>query len=438
MLYFTLSLLLNSESPALLSALLFAVHPVQAETVAWVSQRSNLISFFFFLLALYLWMKESRAPSVACYALALLGKEMAITLPLVLILYDVYRGKGTRKRIKYYMSFFITAVLYLILRTAVLGRISGQDAWAGGSIYTAMLTAFKAALFYARLLVLPAGLCVDPDFLPARSLFEPGVIASVLFVMAAILGGMALFRKGRRAEGFFIMWFFATLLPVSNIVPLKDVLVAERFLYFPAVGFCALASLLLLSVSKKGAIPAIAILLVFCGYRTINRNGDWKNSLTIWNATVKSNPHSSRARNNLGVAFGRNGNYGEAVESFRQAILLKPDYAEAYYNLGLCYGKSGRYEEEIAAYEKAILFKPDYHEAYNNTAMAQVGLGLYEEALSSFERAVAINPEDAAVRYNMGMLYVRLGNEKAASEQYGILKNLDKDMASSLLKSLGR
>ena len=251
MLYFLLNLILEDERRALFATLLFSLHPVQVESVAWVTQRSNLISLFFFLLAFYMWIKNSSMGSLVCFSLALLGKEMAITLPMIIILYDMCRGSDLRKRAKYYIPFFIADIIYLILRTAVLGRIGGQDAWAGGSAYAAGLTALKAALFYVRLLLLPVNLCAAyHDFSPAVSLSEPGMLGSCAFIIAVLSIGVLLLRE-KRKESFFILWFFVTLFPVSNIVPLQQVIVAERFLYFPSIGFCVLLSLMVFSLSKK-------------------------------------------------------------------------------------------------------------------------------------------------------------------------------------------
>jgi len=132
--------------------------------------------------------------------MALLGKEMAVTLPLILLLYDVFWRRHCKW--KRYLPFFVVAVLYVALRTAVLGRISGQDAYAGGSIYTAILTAVKASLFYAKLLVFPVKLCIDHKFSPAISFFDPAVMGAIIFVIAAIWVAIFLFGKGRGKKDF--------------------------------------------------------------------------------------------------------------------------------------------------------------------------------------------------------------------------------------------
>ena len=396
LLYFTLNAMLKNGLVSLVSSLLFAVHPVQTESVAWVSQRSNLISLFFFLLAFYLWIKDSSAGSLLCYALALAGKEVAITLPMIIILHDMYMRKAARGRIRYYMPFFIVSVLYLILRTAVLGRISGQDMWAGGSICTAVMTGLKTVPFYVRMLLLPFGLCVDHKFTPAKSLLEPVVILSLLFVIAAILVGVLLARK-RREEGFFIIWGLVTLLPVSNIVPMQGVVVADRFLYFPSIGFCALLSMLIMRTKKSRGILA-AGLAIFYGCLAVSRNMEWRDDARLWTVTVKQNPGSERAHFNLGIACAHSGRYLEAIESLTRAIAINPAYQQAYYNLGVAYADLGRYDEAVWALNEALYLKPG----------------------------------DWPARYNLGWTYVKTGRKDSALEQYAILKNRDENLAREL------
>jgi len=436
MLYFTLSLVLKDKSASLLSALLFAVHPAQAESVSWVSQRSNLISLFFFLLALYLWIKESRAPSVACYALALLGKEMAITLPVILILYDVYfpRKDGSdRVGVKRtsYLPFFGAAILYLILRTVVLGRLGGQERFIGGSVYAALLTMAKSALFYARLLLLPVGLCADHGFVPAGSVFEPAVALSLSAVSLALFSAVFLFGKNKAAF-FFILWFFVTLLPVSNLVPLQEIVVAERFLYFAAIGFCVLFSLALLSLPEKPARVFAAIVLIFYSCLTVKRNGEWKDEFSFCKATIRENAASQRAYTSLGVAYVERGDYEKGIECYREAIRINPGYAVAYCDLGVAFCKLAKPEEGIPFLKKAVALSPSYAIAYRNLGVAYTDAGYPEKGIECLEKALVLSPQDALAHYNLALVYSETGDGESALKHYDILKELDRNLADNL------
>jgi len=438
MLYLVLNHVLEDRTASFLGALLFTVHPVQTESVVWPAQTSNLISLFFFLLSFYLWLENFSAASLASFAFALLGKEIAITLPLILMLYDARTGPGIRKRIKSYAPFFAIAVLYVILRTTVVGRISGQDAYPGGSIYTAMLTTAKAVVLYIRLLFLPAGLCVDHRFVPVKSGAEGGAIGSLVFVIAVLCSGVVLFRK-RRRESFFIFWFFLTLLPVSNIIPLQNVLVAERFVYFPAAGFCGLISVLFIRICrneaggrvKNAAAVFMSFLIIFYGYLTMRRNSEWKDALTLWNATLKENPLSYRAYGDRGVAYERAGRYEEAVESYEEALRLEPGFFLTHANLGVVYFKSGRYNEAIECYKEALRLSPGYARAYFNLGVVYGKMGRYKEEIECYKEALRFCPADSDAHYNLGLAYVRDSRNGDAVESFKKAIRIRSDYAES-------
>jgi len=470
MLYLVIGLILKNNRAAFIAALLFAVHPVQTESVAWVSQLSTLISTFFLLGSLWMWIKLKESNklsdrnklylyfgSVASYFLAMLGKEMAITLPAILILYEFFfvtAKENVKIRIKEYIPFIIAGIFYVILRSAVLGRLSGQDAFAGGSIYTAFLTMIKAAGFYISLLIVPVRLCAARPFPPAVSLLAPQVLGSLLLMGMVLFAGVRLYKKSThltlskvdkeqqknnfslkqqnssaveasREISFFIFWFFITLLPVSNLIPLQDVIVAERFLYIPSIGFCAVAAIVawrLLSSSKDwlkvlSGCALSALLIYYCSY-TVKRNIDWKDELSFCTSTLKCNPSSYSAHNGLGLIYTQNNQYDKAVSEFLEAIKIKPDYFTAYYNLATAYEKFGFHDKALEVYESIKNTKYYSDEIMFGIAESYQNRGLTEEAVNKYNEVLKINPSHAKAHNNLGCLYLGMGRTAEAAAEF--------------------
>jgi len=423
MLYFTAKLMLGEPGTALLATLLFSLHPVQTESVAWVAQRSNLISLFFFLLSIYLWLyKPGRrilsVLSLLSFCLALLGKEMAISLPVILILYDVSHRKF--RGWKSYFPFFLASAYYIIIRTIVLGRLSGQNEFAGGSIYKAALTTANVLMYYVRLLVLPVRLCADYNFPSAPSLLDARLLISIVLLIALLCWGISLLSR-RKKEGFFILWFFATLLPVSNLVPMQKVVLAERFLYFPSIGFCILLAMLILRAGreKKTVLLFLSLLpMIFYASLTINRNRVWKDGLSLWSETVSRMPDNYRAFCNLGTAYTGRGRYDEAIESFRESIRLNSSYAEAYYNMGLVYMEQGKFEEAISFFRQALSIYPSYAEPSCNLGVVYGRCGRRDDAVAFLKEALRLNPDYVLAYYNLGLLCGKEGRYEESLEHF--------------------
>ncbi len=440
MLYFLAGLIFRNKALALMVSALFIVHPIQTETVAWVSQRSNLISSFFFLLSLFFWIKMRGkkedgsqdlkflyAGSLIAFVMALFGKEMAITLPVILILYDFFfldGMKGLKKRFKSYVPFICAGILYVLLRSIVLGRLSGQDEFVGGSVFTAVLTMLKATAFYAGLLLAPLGLCAEHGFLPAKSLFDVHVVGSAVLVLGLLVLAGRLFANSRKLS-FFIFWFFVTLLPVSNIIPLQDVIVAERFLYLPSIGFYAVLAVLAMRLynsnirwARKATVGFSMLLILVYGFLTVNRNVDWKNGFNLCSSTIKQNPASYRALNGLGLYYLNKGMHDKAIEKFEKVIDLRPTYAIAHNNLAMAYERSGSNEKAQEIYERIKDTEYYADEIMFNAAEAFHKRGMHEEAIAKYREVLKINPQHSKTHNNLGCIYLNTGREEEAVEEY--------------------
>lgn len=429
--YIMVFLILSNGFAAFAASLIFAIHPVQTEAVTWVSGRSNVLFLFFFLSSFIFHIRRKDAGMITNYgialiffALALLSKEMAIVLPLVLILYDMHYSdkKGLKYYIKHYSPFFLIALFYLMARYSVLGKISQKDAWWGGSMGSNFLTMLKALAGYVRLLILPFNLRVGYVVDVSKSLFDPDtLLAAIILSVLAVL----YFSFRRKKEfSFFMLWFFVCLIPVYNIVPFKAIM-AERFLYLPSIGYAALLGIMFANRRERfGANSAgravvtiiFIALAVFYGALTIARNMEWRNELVFCRKEVARSPDNAKFHYNLGLAYvseaekdpacGQTARsyYALAIKEFHEGIRLSPKFVEGYINLANVYNRVGLYDIAIGNFKKSIGIKEDYR-AYNNMAVAYYEKGDYERARKNCILALQLEPDHVNAIVNLGNAY---------------------------------
>jgi hypothetical protein len=408
---------------AFLVSLLFLVHPVQTEAVAWVSGRGNSM-FLLFLLVSVVWYRRWSSGAAArglsyglallFAALSLLSKEMAVILPGLLLVYDASLNRpggdeGWKRRFVAVVPFLALSCAYLVLRHLVLGETRQIGYWGGGP-GTALLTMIKGFVYYVRLMVVPAPLTVEYIMPIAKSLFQPSVFLCFLILSLILL--ICIFSYRRTPVVFFgIAWFFVSLLPVSNIVPLKAI-INERFLYLPSIGFCViLASPLLMgrAVTEKrlmhGMVGALLVTALLYTSLTFDRNRDWRDSLALWTASVNSSPSGPTSRYNLGVELYRRGRYDEAVEHLKIACALRKRYPFAHGALGNVYMAQGKYDHAIQEYEIGFKQAPDDDRFRENLAAAwsekgkrHVERGEVGMAVQSFLRVLSYEPDSAGAR----------------------------------------
>lgn len=342
--YWALILFSKDGQVPLLAAAIFAVHPLHTESVAWIKGRDDMLFALFYLLSFIMYLKYENITgwkgrfyllaSISLFMLSLFSKELAITLPLTIALYQVIF-----KRFKFsvLLPYFAISAMYMGLRTYVLGQVAQQEEYWGGSFLTTMLTMIKGVAQYVRLSFLPINQCADYLF-PVSTGIDSGVILSVFLLSACFI---FLFYRDRLA-----MWgglfFFVSLLPVLNIVPIK-IVIAERFLYLPLVGFCIVFTSTLYKIFTT--INSFRIIggVIICLFLTltIQRNYVWGNEYSLWSDTIKKSPGNPRAHYGLGMAYAYKGMMDEAVKEYKKSIELAPYYSYAFNALGLAYYKKG-------------------------------------------------------------------------------------------------
>ena len=408
---------------AVFASLFFALHPVQTEVVSWISGRSSVLFLFFYLSALILYIRGKILPSLALFAASLFSKEMAVTLPLLLIAYDAHFPKGvsvTRRAIKY-LPYFVLVAAFILIRALVLKRVS-QCGWWGDSPYYTFLCMAVSFLDYIKVLALPIGQCAFYITNIYTTVFHPKVLLGLVLLAISLLSVPIAFRKYRRAS-FFICWFFITILPVSNIVPLKA-FTAERFLYIPSIGFCVLLAMLL-NKQKKAVATALAVAIVVTySVLTMRRNEDWKDPVLLAKSIIKVSPQNSWAYTCLGSAYLGDEKYPDAEKALKKALALSRDYSSPMTALGFCYLKLEKYEDGIKVLSESLKLDPRNLETMNSLGVCYGSLKRYDEAIEQFEASIAIDPTYVNAYLNFGATYEFELKHKEAIEQYR--KALDK------------
>lgn len=442
--YLVVLSLVGNGIAALAAALIFAVHPVQVEAVTYISGRSNVLFLPFFLAAVIFHIQNRRTEAsrgiyynlcLASFFLSLMSKEMAIALPFVLITYDIYfyRRPGIRPYARYYIPFILVAVFYILARLSVLGVVAQRHTWWGGGLITHLFTVVSSLFTYLRLLISPVNLRLEYMF-SAPSMMRTQILL-ITAGLEAILLIIQLFRKDRIAS-FWFLWFFVTLIPVSNIVPFKAVL-AERFLYLPSIGFAALAGLIVSRFFERfrsqrllvGIFAgAFAAIIVFYGMMTIARNMEWHDEISLYSVEVHRSPENPRFHYNLGFAYVEEAKrtsqkdlakdyYARAIQEFKRALDINPCFQQAYINLGSVYSDLKLHDLAAHYFRKALAIAEDPI-AYTNLGVVYHHKMHYEKALRFYRRAIILKPDYAQAYVQMGNSYFLKGDYARAKKAW--------------------
>lgn len=348
----------------LTGALIFAVHPIHTEAVSWVSGRTDSLSFTFFVASFIFYLKYSKELEdknrirdivyiCVFYVLSLLTKEMAITLPVVIILYDLIVEKFSFRKIKenisIYFIFFIISVLYLITRWYILRDVPERDTYFyfyGKDFSTVFFSMLQTIPLYLRLIVYPVGLLYHySGYLPYVNTFmASGVIVSVTLI--ALITAISIYcYKKQSLITYSFLFFFITLLPVLNIVPTMN-FVAERFLYIPSISLSLILVFIFYRLDfnkyRSSALTVYFSIIAVFGILTIMRNGDWKNNDTLF-LSADDKP-GTVTYVNIGNIYANKGEYDVAERYYRKALDLRAETVLANDNLGKIFMVKGNFD----------------------------------------------------------------------------------------------
>ena len=430
-------LVLQNRRRALIASLLFACHPVLTEVVNCIAWNDDLLTTFFFLLALIFYVRtrsdnlvsgiRSYSLSLLLFALGLLSKEMAITLPAVILFYDlVYRNTSrdtanfkdllriVRKRIPVYAGYMAISLLFLYLRFFILYSPQQFHQTSAGSLLERIIYLPGHIFSFIRLTLFPVDLNADHLYSHPTSFFDVWNLAGLVVVLTLIGFALVIYRYSRSIF-FGIGWFFITLVPVYNLFEIYHPL-AERYLYLPVIGFCIVVPEAVHTAAKKYFsrpstvkvaiwIPLVVILGLYSA-ATITRNPVWQSNYTLWSETVQKSPDSLTARGGLGMAYLAKGMLNEAAEQFEIAIKLYPGDHKSYYNLGLVYHQKGDLDNAREHFSRSATLNPVSVKAHFNLATIYLQQRAWDPAIRHYDKVIELDPTMAMAHYNLGMAYV--------------------------------
>ncbi len=430
---------------ALLAAGIFLLHPLQTQAVTYVIQRAESMAGMFYLGALLFYVRarlaSTRHASTGYYAIMLLcavaaafSKETAVTLPVTIVMYEIFFFKTRIKQLLRSKFILLALVPTLIIVVYKLGPLLGKNFYYDYdpnmhlSRKQYFLTQLSVLVTYLRLFLWPANQNLDWDYPIVSSFFNVRTLTSLFLLLSLIILAIVVYRK-YRILSFGIICFFLTLAPTSSIIPIKDVIYEHR-MYLP-VGFLAMGLVEVINVgfyNMKRVSPQvgeIAILVVslitlpLLAGVTHARNEVWRSEVSLWRDVVQKSPNKARAHNNYGMAlymvWGQMSE--DAKKEFEIASRLSPNWEIPYYNLALAANQEGDYQRAIALYRKAIELKPNYKEALYHLGKTYIEVDRWEDARPYLERLIMHSPTSRYLRAYLDLLevYLEMGLRKQAS-----------------------
>ncbi len=409
------------------TGLLFGLHPVHVESVAWASERKDLLCAFFSLLSVTAYLKYVSAAggpnpprflnrqyllSLGFFALALLSKPMAVSLPAVLLILDWYPS-GRIQSMKSFRRAFLEKLPFISLTviSSVLTVLAQKAEGAMRIMETVpfssrVLVAAKALVDYAGIIIWPAHLSPKYPYPRNVEILSAGYLLplGLIFTIAALCVLLLNKQKMWTAASLF---YAATLMPVLGLVQVGGQYMADRYTYLPSLGPFLLLGLALSwccppAAEKKRNRTLIAVLaaaaavpvLIFMAYLTFRQINSWENDITLWTSAIEADPSDNFAYYQRGVAFHTRGRLDEAIADYRRSIYLEPYHEEAFYLLGMALSGSNRLDEAIDNYTRAIYIRPDFAPAYHQRGTVYLKRGDKGLALSDFQTACSLGDKN--------------------------------------------
>ena len=454
--YIFIKSIFRTRTLTILATLLFLSHPLLTETANAVCYREDILASVFFLLS-FIYFTKILVPSfqagtptqqtntkfvlyyiISCgsYCLALFSKEMAITLPILLVIFDLLfssqnkmKPPSTLMKIKmwfvFYSGYIAVTIFYLFVRFVLF-----KNTFKIIDVYpTNIFTMTKVVASYLKLLFIPINLNADYYVPDIRGISFSFTLAT-LFIVSALIITIRLYKKDKLMT-FFGSWFFIALLPVLGIVPIGNIM-AERYLYLPIAGFCGIAGYIgTNAVFREKGVIIIGIILLSLQIGVIWRNGVWQNDTTLWFSTYQRESNSARACCNLGNTYFKNKQYEAAIQMYKKSLTLPYSYPFIHFNLGVAYEKVGLVDKAIEEYKASTSRNNDNTLAFNNLGTVYDKQGLYDLAIEAYNNALANNPYFPLSHNNLGNTYEHVGNSEKAMAEYTTALKIDNNYADA-------
>lgn len=419
---------------ALGSVVLFAIHPVNVETVSWASERKNLLATFFFFLSFHQYIQYRKHSarlnfllSVFCFLLSLLSKASTVVAPLVFLTYDYAFRDGKIMQLRLYdkLPFIVLAEIHAFFSIHAAGAHRALHSYHHGG---SLLSAFASGhLFeeYLKLLLFPADLS---GFYYPRESPSFGAVAYWLPLMMC-LAVLALLARLSRPLFFWFASFIILMIPVLNIVPLP-IQMANRYLYVSQAGIWVLLAIgarwlwkccRSFPVIRAAFVGMTSLWILWLGFQTTQFNQTWKNSELFWTRVIDQDFYNEIAHFNLGMHYKDQNNVNRAGLEFWHSLAIHPKYHLALSGLGVYYFDKGQTELARLKFHAALNAFPDFDVASNNLGRVYVEQGKLQHALYFFYRATYLNPNNIRALTNIAVLYQRINKLDALEETAGVI-----------------
>jgi len=442
LLYCLINMILKNRINAFIATLIFSAHPVLTETMNSITYNEDIFALFFMLLSFIFFIKINSEKKFSFkkiflitvnylfYFLGLLSKEMVITLPVIILVYDIIFDekkidiKSIISKIYskkyYYAGYIIVSVVFLFMTFVILKNPNKIKEIHYGSLFQRIIFAPLNAFKLIGLAFYPFNLSADHPFAYPQNFFDLFNLISWISVSGIIISAFFIYRLSKQIF-LGIFWFLITLTPVLNIFELYNP-IAERYLYIPAVGFSIVISFAIIKIIEYLKVnnnakfyikvTIITIIVLVYSFTAINRNRVWKNDFTLWSDTVKKSPDSARVNLNYAIGLSDNNRLDEAEKAFLKTISLNPKEYKAYFMLGTIYLREKKYQESEKNYLKAIEIKPDFPDAYNNLGVLYANQENFEKAIDTWNIALAYSPNNSGVKNNINEIRKKMAEKK--------------------------
>ena len=417
--FLILALLPEARWAALGGALFFAIHPLRVESVAWATERRDVLSGLFFLLSLLFYLRrESRGYSIGSilfFAFSLLSKISGLMLPFALLVLDFYPlgRSGIWKLLR-------EKIPYFVLSVGGAGLVLWLHSTAGGvpAKYTLVESLTQPGIrfwFTFEKMILPLELAPHYLYRPQEGVPLAPIVG--LAALVSVSAGLFWFRK--KIPAVLASWATCgiLILPVVGIVQFGSHFAADRNTYLPFLPWAFLVGVLLCRCGRVGwgAATAVGIALAIL---TFQQTGIWKDSFTLWNHTVKVDPDNSLAYFNRGDALMSRGDFPGALRDYTRVTELSPESHWGHYNRGYVHAKMGNHKAALRDFFRALVIDPEGAKAWYHLGNTHNALGQTEEAIKAYSDAIRLNPDFPNPIVNRGITWHRLGNLNKAKEDY--------------------
>lgn len=432
---------------ALVVALLWAVHPLQTESVTYVVQRAEALVGLFYFLTFYGFLRgattaRSRAWYAGALATCVLGmasKEVMISAPFLLVLFDRTFIAGSfaeswRRRRGLWLALTATCVIPVLLLETTDNRDGSAGFGLGVTSWEYARTQFGFILHYLRLAFWPRPLVLDYGRYIASS---PAQIVPSAIGVFVLLAATAVALVRRPKWGFLGAWFFGILAPTSSIIPLPGQTAAEHRMYLPLAAVVVLVVLAVYRVAverawRSGWSKALVLVVVaLLGWGTYQRNEEYQSELALWDGAVRNRPLNDRAYLTRGSVHWTMGQRAAALRDYERCIALNPREAKAYVGRGNVYIDVGRHDDAMKDYEAALRLHPSSADAHDGRGEVFAFKGQFDAAIEEYNRAVALNPEHAQAHYDLAEAYSATGAFDDAIASYDRVIRLRADYANA-------